>query len=30
VIFNRDLMAGDIKARHRDMIADMIIAYLKS
>jgi AcrR family transcriptional regulator len=30
VIFNRDLMAGDIKARHRHMIADMIIAYLKS
>jgi len=30
VIFNRDLMAGDLKVRHRDMISDMIIAYLKS
>jgi AcrR family transcriptional regulator len=29
-IFNRDLMADDLKARHRKMIADMIVAYLKS
>lgn len=30
VLFDRDLMADDLKARHRDMIADMILAYLKS
>lgn len=29
-IFNRDLMSADLKSRHRQMIADMIIAYLKS
>lgn len=29
-IFNRDLMAEDLKVRHRQMIADMILAYLKS
>lgn len=29
-IFNRDLTAGDLKSRHRQMIADMILAYLKS
>lgn len=29
-IFDRDLMAEDVKARHRQMIADMIISYLKS
>ena len=30
VLFDRDLMADDLKTRHRDMIADMILAYLKS
>jgi hypothetical protein len=30
VIFNRNLMEDDLKARHRDMISDMILAYLKS
>jgi AcrR family transcriptional regulator len=30
VIFNRDLMGAELKSRHRDMIADMIVAYLKS
>lgn len=29
-IFNRDLMANDLKARHRQMISDMIVAYLRS
>lgn len=29
-IFNRNLMDGEIKARHRQMIADMVIAYLTS
>jgi AcrR family transcriptional regulator len=29
-LFNRDLMAEDHKARHRQIISDMIIAYLKS
>jgi len=29
-IFNRDLMADDIRARHRAMVADMILAYLAS
>jgi AcrR family transcriptional regulator len=29
-IFNRDLMADDLKVRHRQMVADMILAYLKS
>lgn len=27
---NSDLMADDLKTRHRDMIADIILAYLKS
>lgn len=30
VIFDRDLMAAPLKARHRQMISDMIIAYLVS
>ena len=29
-IFNRDLMADELKARHRQMISDMVIAYLVS
>ncbi|CAN7438042.1 TetR/AcrR family transcriptional regulator [Rhizobium sp. LjRoot30] len=29
-IFNRDLMDGDLKVRHRQMICDMILAYLRS
>jgi len=29
-IFNRDLMSDAIKSRHRQIISDMIIAYLKS
>lgn len=29
-IFGRDLMDDEIKARHRDMVADMILAYLQS
>ena len=29
-IFNRDLMDDELKARHRQMICDMILAYLRS
>jgi AcrR family transcriptional regulator len=29
-IFNRDLMADDLKVRHRQIISEMILAYLKS
>lgn len=29
-IFNRDLMSKDLKLRHRQLISDMILAYLKS
>ncbi|MBK0024416.1 TetR family transcriptional regulator [Ochrobactrum sp. S46] len=29
-IFGRDLMAEDVRARHREMVADLILAYLKS
>lgn len=29
-IFNRDLMAEDLKVRHRQLISDMILAFLKS
>lgn len=28
-LFNRDIMADAVKARHRQMIADMVLAYLK-
>ena len=29
-IFNRDLMADDLRMRHKAIISDMILAYLNS